>query len=69
MNEQSIVMRWQNAEHAAKDLGLKIEISTDMYRVVNDTNPVFAHGANWSFGTLDGLIGWCNGIHLGRQMK
>ncbi len=69
MNEQAIVMRWQNAEHAAKDLGLQIEVSTDLYRVVNETNPCFAVGANWAFGTLDGLIGWCNGIHLGRQTR
>ena len=69
MNEQAVVMRWQNAKSAAEDHGLKIEVSTDLYRVVNVTNPAFAHGANWSFGTLDGLIGWCSGIHLGRQMK
>ena len=69
MSEQQIVMRWQNAEAAVGRLGLKIEVSTDMYRVMNDSNKTFAPGANWSFATLDGVLGWCSGIDLGRAMK
>ena len=69
MNEQQIVMRWQNAEAAVGRLGLKIEVSTDLYRVVNAGNAGFAGGANWSFATLDGMLGWCSGIDLGRAMK
>jgi hypothetical protein len=67
--EQEIVMRWQNAEVAVGRLRLKIEVSIDLYRVVNDGNPVFAPGANWSFATLDGVLGWVSGIDLGRTMK
>jgi predicted thioredoxin/glutaredoxin len=69
MSEQQTVMLWQNAEAAVGRLGLKIEVSTDLYRVVNDTNPTFAKGANWSFATLDGILGWVSGIDLGRMMK
>ena len=69
MDEQSIVMRWQNAEAAVGRLDMKIEVSIDLYRVVNVCNPAFAHGANWSFATLDGLLGWVSGIDLGRMMK
>ncbi len=69
MNEQPIVMRWQNAEAAVRRLDFKIEVSTDMFRVVNNGNPSFAGGANWSFATLDGLLGWVSGIELGRMMK
>jgi hypothetical protein len=69
MSEQQIVMRWQNAEAAVGRLGLKIEVSSDIYLVTNVGNPQFASGANWSFATLDGILGWVSGIDLGRVMK
>ena len=69
MSEQQIVMRWQNAEAAVGRLGLKIEVSSDIYLVTNASNPQFAKGANWSFATLDGILGWVSGIDLGRVMK
>jgi hypothetical protein len=69
MNEQQIVMRWQNAEAAVNRLAMRIDVSLDSYRVVNDGNAAFASGANWTFATLDGLLGWVSGIDLGRRMK
>jgi hypothetical protein len=71
VTEQEIVMRWQNAEAAVQRLGMHIEVNPEHYRVVNiyRKHPSLAEGANWSFATLDGLLGWCAGIDLGRCMK
>ena len=69
MTEYQIIMRWKNAEASVARLGLKIEVSSDMYLVTNTSNLHFASGANWSFATLDGILGWVSGIDLGRMMK